>query len=281
MAHNYQPPEIQDIADILGDSLDLARNAAQLDVDILVFCGVDFMADTAKILSPDKKVLVPRRDATCPMANMITSAQLRKLKQKHPAAKVVAYVNSTAEVKALTDICCTSANAVSVVNNIDSDEIIFIPDKNLGSYCQRFTDKKIILWDGCCNVHDRFSAAEVSNARSKMPDAPLLVHPECKPEVVDLADEVLSTSGMLEFVHKSPALRFLIATEQGILYRMQKENPGKEFFSAGSPKVCVNMKKTNLNDVLSVLENEDHKIEIDQEVAFKAKKALDAMLEYA
>jgi len=280
MAHNYQPPEIHDIADILGDSLDLAKKASKLTEDIIIFCGVDFMADTAKILAPGKKVLVPRHDATCPMANMISAEKLKELKREYPDAVVISYVNSTAEVKALTDICCTSANAVTVVNNVATDEIIFIPDKNLGAYCQRFTDKNIILWDGYCYVHNRFTADEVTIAKQKMPDAPLLVHPECSPEVIDLADEVLSTSGMLHYAKINPAKRFLIATEEGIMYRMAKENPDKQFYSAGIAKVCSNMKKTTLIDVLDVLENENNEILIDQEVAVAAKKSLDAMLEY-
>lgn len=281
MAHNYQPPEIQQIADILGDSLDLARKAATVEQDLIIFCGVDFMADTAKIIAPHKTVLVPRTDATCPMANMITAEQLRALKSQYPDAAVIAYVNSTAEVKALTDVCCTSANAVSVVNSVSSDQIIFVPDKNLGSYCQRFTDKELILWEGCCNVHDRFSYEEVKAAKQKMADALLLVHPECKPEIVDLADEVLSTSGMIKTAKKSSSKEFLIATEEGMIYRLQKEVPEKKFYSAGSPKVCINMKKTDLNDVLNVLENENNRIEIDQDIARQAKKALDAMLQYA
>ncbi len=280
LAHNYQFPEIHDIADFLGDSLDLARKASLSDADIIVFCGVQFMAETAKILAPDKTVLMPVKTAGCPMADMITADQLAKLKRENPKAKVVTYVNSNADVKALTDVCCTSSNAVKVVQNIDADEIIFVPDHNLGSYCQRFTDKKIILWDGHCYVHNRISPSEVIASKEKMPDAPLLVHPECSPAVVDLADEVLSTSGMLTFVKESKAKRFLIATEEGIMYRMKKENPDKEFYAAGSPKFCVNMKKTHIEDVLKVLRDESNQIEVDADIAKKAKFSLDKMLEY-
>ncbi len=280
VAHNYQFPEIQDIADFVGDSLELSRKAASLKNDIIVFCGVKFMAETAKILAPDKKVLLPVKDAGCPMADMITAEQLAGLKAKYPNAKVVTYVNSNAEVKALTDVCCTSSNAVKVVQNIDAEEIIFVPDRNLGAYCQRFTDKKIIIWEGHCYVHSRISPSEVRTARINLPEAVLIVHPECAPQVVDMADAVLSTSGMLEFVKKSSAKNFLIATEEGIIHRMKKENPGKQFYCAGTPKFCVNMKKTKLENVLHALETETYQIEVAKKIANKAKASLDKMLEY-
>lgn len=280
VAHNYQYGEVQDIADFVGDSLELSKETANLKNDIIVCCGVKFMAETAKILSPNKKVLLPVKEAGCPMAEMITVEQLKELKQKHPKAKVVTYVNSNADVKALTDVCCTSANAVKIVQNIDAQEIIFIPDKNLGSYCQRFTDKKIILWEGHCYVHSRMSPSEVKRSKMNLPEAPLLVHPECSSQIVDLADEVLSTSGMLEYVKKSSKNIFLIATEEGIIYRMKKENPNKSFFPAGIPRFCVNMKKTKLENVLQALEEEIHEIVVPKKIAEKAKMALDKMLEY-
>jgi len=281
LVHNYQIGEVQDVADILGDSLDLAKKAAETTADIIVFCGVQFMAETAKILSPNKKVLLPVMDAGCPMADMIDADQLTKLKAKHPKAKVVTYVNSNADVKALTDVCCTSANAVKIVQDIDAQEIIFVPDKNLGAYCQRFTDKKVILWDGYCSVHNRITSSEVISSKEVMIDAPLLVHPECSPAVIDLADEVLSTSGMMAYVNSSDAKRFIIATEEGIMYRMKKENPAKEFFAAGTPKICINMKKTAIQDVYNVLNQEDNQIEVAEDIAVGAKRALSEMLKYS
>lgn len=280
VAHNYQFPEIQDVADFVGDSLELSKKASGLKNDIIVFCGVRFMAETAKILAYDKTVLLPVKDAGCPMADMINAEQLAALKADHPNAKVVAYVNSSAEVKALTDVCCTSSNAVKIVQNIDAEEIIFVPDKNLGAYCQRFTKKKIILWEGHCYVHSRISPSEVRQSKINVPNAPLIVHPECSAQVIDMADAVLSTSGMLEYVKKSKASTFLIATEEGIIHRMKKENPGKQFYSAGTPKFCVNMKKTKLKDVLRALEEETFQIEVPKNIAEKAKASLDKMLEY-
>ncbi|MCJ7472413.1 MAG: quinolinate synthase NadA, partial [Actinobacteria bacterium] len=260
LVHNYQRPEIQDIADFLGDSLELAREAAKTDARIIVFCGVRFMAETAKILSPKKTVLLPRKEAGCPMADMITAEDLRRLKKNYPDAKVVSYVNTNADVKAESDICCTSANAVKVVKNISAKRIIFTPDKNLAAYCQRFTDKEIIPWNGCCYVHERITEKEVRLAKEKFPDALLLVHPECNPSVIELADEVLSTSGMLNFAKKSDKKRFLIGTEEGLIYRLKKENPGKKFYAAGTAKMCRNMKLTTLNDVYLSLKEERYAI---------------------
>lgn len=280
LVHNYQRPEIQNIADALGDSLGLAREAAKTDARIIVFCGVRFMAETAKILSPEKTVIIPRKDAGCPMANMITAEDLRILKEKYPGAKVVSYVNTNADVKAESDICCTSANAINVVRNIKAEKIIFTPDKNLAAYCQRFTDKEIIPWNGYCYVHEKIREEEVRLAKEKFPDALLLVHPECNPSVIDLADEVLSTSGMLSFAKKSDKKRFLIGTEEGLIYRLKKENPGKEFYAAGTAKMCRNMKLTTLNDVYSSLKEERYAIELSEEIIKSAQKALTAMLKY-
>ena len=281
LVHNYQRPEIQDIADFLGDSLGLSREAAKTDAKIIVFCGVRFMAETAKILSPEKIVLLPRKEAGCPMADMITAENLRILKEKYPDAKVVSYVNTNADVKAESDICCTSANAVEVVKRVKANKIIFTPDKNLAAYCQRFVDKEIIPWNGYCYVHEKIRKEEVRLAKEKFPDALLLVHPECNPSVIDLADEVLSTSGMLNFAKKSDKKRFLIGTEEGLIYRLKKENPGKEFYAAGTAKMCRNMKLTTLNDVYSSLKEERYAIELSEGIIKSAQKALMGMLKYA
>ena len=280
LVHNYQRPEIQNIADSLGDSLGLAREAAKTDAWIIVFCGVRFMAETAKILSPEKTVIIPRKNAGCPMADMITAEDLRILKEKYPGAKVVSYVNTNADVKAESDICCTSANAIKVVRNIKAEKIIFTPDKNLAAYCQRFTDKEIIPWNGYCYVHEKIREEEVRLAKEKFPDALLLVHPECNPSVIDLADEVLSTSGMLSFAKKSDKKRFLIGTEEGLIYRLKKENPGKDFYAAGTAKMCRNMKLTTLNDVYFSLKEERYAIELPEGIIKSAQKALEAMLKY-
>lgn len=281
LVHNYQRPEIQNIADSQGDSLELARKAAKTDARIIVFCGVRFMAETAKILSPGKTVLLPRKEAGCPMADMVTVEDLRILKEKYPGAKVVSYVNTNADVKAESDICCTSANAIEVVRNIKAERVIFTPDKNLAAYCQRFVDKEIIPWNGYCYVHEKIRKEEVRLAKEKFPDALLLVHPECNPSVIDLADEVLSTSGMLNFAEKSDKKKFLIGTEEGLIYRLKKENPGKEFYAAGTAKMCRNMKLTTLNDVYSSLKEERYAIELSEGIIKSAQKALMGMLKYA
>jgi len=280
LSHNYQRPEIQDIADFLGDSLGLSKQAAKIDARIIVFCGVRFMAETAKILSPGKTFFLPRKDAGCPMADMITAKDLRRLKEKYPDVKVVSYVNTSADVKAESDICCTSANAIKVIRNIKSEKIIFTPDKNLAVYCQRFTDKEIIPWNGYCYVHERITEKEVRLARKKFPDALLLVHPECNPSVIDLADEVLSTSGMLNFAKKSEKKRFLIGTEEGLIYRLKKENPEKEFYVAGTAKMCRNMKPTTLNDIYFSLKEERYAIELSEGIIKSAQKALMEMMKY-
>jgi quinolinate synthase len=280
LVHNYQRPEIQNIADSLGDSLELAREAAKTDARIIVFCGVRFMAETAKILSPGKMVLLPKKEAGCQMAEMVTAEDLRRLKKNHPDAKIVSYVNTNADVKAESDVCCTSANAVKVVKNIAAEKIIFTPDKNLAAYCQRFTDKEIIPWNGYCYVHERISKEEVLLAKEKFSDALLLVHPECKPSVIDLADEVLSTSGMVSFAKKSDKKRFLIGTEEGLIYRLKRENPGKEFYAAGTAKMCLNMKLTTLHDVYSSLKEEYYPIRLKEEIIKSAQKALMAMMKH-
>jgi quinolinate synthase len=281
LCHNYQLPEIQDVADIIGDSLELSKQAAQRPESLIVFCGVHFMAESAKILSPHKKVLLPRIEAGCFMSELISPEELKKLKAQHPDAKVVAYINTEADVKAESDVICTSSNAVKVVKGIDARKIIFVPDKNLALYVQRFTDKEIIPWNGFCYVHSRFKPEHIIEAKRAHPDALVLVHPECPPEVIDLADEVLSTNGMVNFVRSSPNKKFIIATEEGITYRMKKENPDKEFIVPGPPKICVNMKITRIEDVYDSLLYEKYEITVPDEILYKAKKALDEMLKYA
>ncbi|MCK4322186.1 quinolinate synthase NadA [candidate division WOR-3 bacterium] len=280
LVHNYQRPKVQDVADYLGDSLGLSREASNTNADMIVFCGVTFMAETAKILSPDKTVLLPRKEAGCPMADMVSSEEVIALREKYPNAKVVSYVNTNADVKAVTDVCCTSSNAVEVVRNIEADRVIFIPDRNLASYVKRFVNKEIIPWDGYCYVHERITKDEVLKAKEKYPDAIVLVHPECNPPVIDIADEVLSTQGMVDFVGESDNKRFLIGTEEGILYRLKKENPDKEFYPAGTPKICQDMKRTTLDDVYLALKDEQYSIEIPNEIISSAKRALEAMLQY-
>ncbi len=280
LVHNYQLSEIQEIADILGDSLDLARKSAETDASVIVFCGVRFMAETAKILAPSKTVLHPRPDAGCPMADMVDVEGLRKLKQEHPKAKVIAYVNTNADVKAEVDVCCTSSNALKVVEGVDADEIIFVPDCNLASWVQRHTKKHIIAWAGFCPVHRRFRVEEVKASRERYPDALLMVHPEIDPEIVDLADEVCSTNGMVKLAKVSDRKRFIVGTEEGLIYRLKKENPQKEFYSLGAPKVCENMKKIRLEHVLASLEKNQYVVEVSPEIASKAKHALDEMLRY-
>jgi len=281
LAHNYQTPEVQEIADFLGDSLDLARKAAKDSHSTIVFCGVKFMAETAKILSPQKKVLIPRFEAVCPMADMADTDSLLKIKKEHPLAKVVTYVNSTAEVKALSDVCCTSANSINVVNNIDSDEIIFAPDKNLGAYTQRFSDKKIILWDGFCYVHAQFTPGEVDNAKKKYPEAVVMVHPECSPEVIEKSDKVFSTSGMINFAKESDHKLFIVGTEEGLIHRLRRENPDKTFLSLGSAKSCSGMKSIRLIDVYNSIQEEQYVVEVDSNIMDKARTALEKMLDYA
>lgn len=278
LVHNYQPGEIQDIADITGDSLELSRAAATMKGEVIVFCGVDFMAETAAILSPQKTVLLPSEDACCPMAQMIGPGELKLAKEKHPDAAVVCYVNSSAEVKAESDICCTSSNAVKVVNSVKQDEILFVPDKNLGRYAQRFTKKKILPWEGFCYVHDRITPAQVAQAREAYPDAVLLVHPECRPEVIDMADHVASTSGIIKEVCTSKAREFIIGTEVGILHRLGKECPGKRCYPLSAAAVCRNMKKTDLARVRDSLQTLRPRITVPAGVAARARNAIERML---
>ncbi|MCK4307972.1 quinolinate synthase NadA [candidate division WOR-3 bacterium] len=280
LVHNYQRPEIQDIADYLGDSLGLSKIAAESDAKVIVFCGVRFMAESAKILSPEKLVLLPREDAGCELANMATREELMGFKSKYPDACVVSYVNTNADVKAESDVCCTSANAVKVVQNVSAKQIIFVPDRNLANYVQRFTDKEIIPWNGFCYVHDGMKSDVVKQTKDLHPDAKLIVHPECQREVIDLADKVTSTGGMVKFARESNVDKIIIGTEEGIVYRLQKENPQKTFYTAGSARMCRNMKITTLKDVLFALREEKYKIELPDHIVERARIALDKMLEY-
>ncbi len=279
LAHNYQIGEVQDIADYKGDSLGLSQKAAKSDADVIVFCGVDFMAESAAILCPDKTVLLPEPNAKCPMAAMITAESLRAEKEKHPGAVVVCYVNTTADVKAESDICCTSSNAINVVNSMEEDEIIFVPDKNLALYAAAHTDKKIIPWEGYCPSHHFILKNEVLSAKARHPEAEILVHPECRPEVIEMADKALSTDGMIRYAKESKAKEFIIGTETGILYRLRKENPDKRFYPASDHAVCPGMKVNTLDKIVNALENMTHKVIIPEDVRVKAKQALDRMLE--
>ncbi len=278
LAHNYMRDEVQEIADITGDSLALSQEAARTDKELIVFCGVHFMAESAAILAPDKTVLLPRLDAGCPMADMVTAEELLKFKARHPGAPVVTYVNSSADVKAVSDICCTSANAVRVVESLQDEEIIFAPDRNLGQYIARTSAKKFHFWDGYCPTHERLKAENVLKLKEDNPDALFVCHPECNPAVVALADHVCSTTGMYDYCRKSPATRFIIGTEAGILYRLRQENPGKEFIIASPALICPNMKLTSLEDILAALQTLQPVVTVPEEVRIPAKRALDRML---
>ena len=279
LAHNYQRDEIQEIADITGDSLALSMEAARTDRDVIVFCGVHFMAESAAILAPDKTVLLPRLDAGCPMADMIDAEGLRAIKAGLPDAAVVTYVNSTAAVKAETDICCTSANAVKVVRSLPQTQILFTPDRNLGRYvAAQVPDKTFHYWEGYCPTHDRLAPADVQSAKQSRPEALFVAHPECAPEVLALADHICSTSGMYEFCRTHPARSFIIGTEAGILYRLRKENPDKEFILPSGSLICPNMKLTSLEDVLHSLQTLSPRITVPEDVRVRARTALDRML---
>ncbi len=280
LVHNYQLSEIQDIADYLGDSLALSRKAGQTNADIILFCGVYFMAETAKILSPHKKVLIPDKNAGCPMADMITPEDVRKLRQQHPDAIIVSYVNSSAEVKAESDICCTSSNAVKVVESLPKDKpIIFIPDKYLGDYVRTQTKRDIILWNGYCPTHLMIKASDVLNLKQKHSDSEVLVHPECSRDVIDVADYVYSTAGMGSHAEKSNKKEFIIGTENGMLYRLQKDNPDKKFYYVSDSVICPNMKLITLEKVLWALQEEKEEIVLEKEIIEKAKKAVNRMIE--
>jgi len=302
LAHNYQRDEVQDIADFTGDSLELSRKAAGIDCGVIVFCGVHFMAESAAILSPDKTVLLPEMDAGCPMADMIEVSDersvwrtfpgydqqpvfafphdftLRDIKAQYPGAPVVAYVNTSAAVKAESDICCTSANVVKVVESLPDERIICIPDRNLSAWAQKHTAKQIIAWDGFCHVHDRITAKHIAEARTKHPNAVVMAHPECRLEVLEAADCVTSTSGMLRYARESGAKEFVVGTELGLMHRLRRENPGKTFYPLRSDMICPNMKKITLKSVLRVLKTMDNVITVPEDIRNRARQALDRML---
>jgi quinolinate synthase len=279
LAHNYQLGEVQDIADFVGDSLELSQKAAEADAEVIVFCGVRFMAETASILCPEKKVLLPDINAGCPMADMITAEGLRQKKREHPGAIVVCYVNSPAEVKAESDICCTSANAVRVVEKLDAPEILFVPDQYLGHYVSTKTDKKIALWPGFCPTHVRIQPEHIVQVRQEYPQAKVVVHPECRPEVIDLADEVFSTGGLCKYANRSEVKEVIVGTEIGIIHRLRKENPGKRFIPISEQAICPNMKLITLEKVLSSLDEMAPEVKVSEKVRIKAKASVDRMLE--
>lgn len=282
LVHNYQPSEIQAIADYTGDSLGLSIQAAKTPAEIILFCGVYFMAETAKILSPGKIVLLPDRAAGCPMAEMITAEQLRKLKNEYPRAKVLCYVNTSAEVKAESDFCCTSANAVTMVRKAlkDAPEIIFVPDKNLADYTAGQTGRSLISWPGYCPTHLEIRPEDIQQQRSAHPRAKIIVHPECRPEVVKLSDKVLSTEGMCRFARESDAQEIVIGTETGILYRLEKENPTKKFYPASNLSVCPNMKMTTLTKVRRSLEELTTEVIVRPDIAERARQSIQRMLDF-
>ncbi len=278
LVHNYQIGEVQETADFLGDSLDLSIKAAQVREEVILFCGVHFMAETAAILSKDKTVLIPDVNAGCPMADMITPQALREWKQNYPGRKVVCYVNTSAEVKAECDICCTSANAVKIVESLDDSEVLFVPDRNLGAYIDSQTDKKVISWDGYCFVHNNILAEHIREKKNLYPEAEVWVHPECRPEVIGLADKALSTGQMVREASRTESRDIIIGTESGIIYRLKKENPDKNFYPAKDSIVCSNMKKINLDKVLKSLEEKKYRIEVPHEISRKASIAIERMI---
>ena len=279
LAHNYQRPEVQDIADFVGDSLELSQRAAQTDADVIVFCGVHFMAETASILCPDKIVLLPDSNAGCPMADMITAASLREKKKAFPDAVVVCYVNSSAEVKAESDVCCTSANAVRIVNHIPPEQpILFVPDQYLGHFVSSRTGRELILWPGFCPTHVRITREDIVQMRERYPEAKVIVHPECRPEVTEGADEVLSTGGMIRFAQETEAKQIIVGTETGILHRLKKENPEKEFVPVQETAICPNMKRITLEKVWFSLKEMVPQVRVPEEIRVRAKAAVDRML---
>ncbi|MCL4370681.1 MAG: quinolinate synthase NadA [Chloroflexi bacterium] len=281
VSHNYQWPEVQEVADFVGDSLELARKTATLDNPVIVFCGVHFMAESAAILNPTRKVLLAESTAGCPMAEMIDVDTLLQWKSQYPDAAVVAYVNSSAAVKAESDVCCTSANAVKVVDALDARRVIFVPDRNLGAWVAKQTKKEVIVYPGFCITHFRVKPQHILAAKQAHPDAVVVVHPECRPEVAAIADAVLSTSQMARFVKDSTAREFIIGTEEGLIHRLRQQNPGKTFYAASNALLCPNMKKTTLESIVSALEMDRYRVTVEPDLAVRAKRALDRMLEIA
>ena len=279
LAHNYQTPDIQDIADFLGDSFGLAVKASKTNAKIIVFCGVDFMAESAKILNPDKIVIHPDKNAQCPMAAMVDVESLGWFIEKNPQAEVVSYVNTTADVKAKTDVCCTSSNAIKVIKSVQTKDIIFIPDTNLGLYVKRFIkNKNLILWPGICPTHHKISKEDILEIKTKHQDAEIIVHPECRPEIIDIADYVFSTQGMVTYIEKSHSKEFIIGTEKELCYRLKKENPNKIFYPIKSA-ICPNMKKITLEKVLKSMESLEPTVELSKVILQKARLPLQRMME--
>ena len=279
LAHYYQRDEIQEVADFRGDSFLLAQKAAETDADVIVFCGVHFMGESAKILAPDKTVLIPDERAGCPMADMVNVDGLRKLKAQHPDATVVTYINSSAEVKAETDICCTSSNAIKVVNSVPTEKVIWVPDKNLGHYVQQHTDKQMIIWEGYCNTHDMLTVKDIEEMKAQHPNAIVAVHPECRPEVVAMADFVGSTTAIIKFCRESKHKEFIIGTEDGTGYQLRKDSPDKIFHFASKYLVCPNMKVNNLKKLVKCLENMHPQVYVPPHIADKARLSLERMLQ--
>ncbi len=279
LAHNYQLGEVQDVADFVGDSLELSRKAAATEAEVIVFCGVMFMAETAKLLSPERTVLIPDPRAGCPMCDMAPAEAVRKRKADLPGVPVVAYVNTTAAVKAEADICCTSANAAAVVNSLPEQRLLFLPDRNLGLWVQRHTDKEVILWDGYCPTHQRIRAQDISRLKAQHPGAPVVVHPECTPEVIALADEVLSTGQMVRWARETPAREVIVGTEVGLIHRLQKDSPDKRFLPVTLLTTCPNMKRITLEKVAWALEDMEHPVEVPEDIAGPARRAIERMLE--
>ncbi|MDD4956578.1 MAG: quinolinate synthase NadA [Candidatus Omnitrophica bacterium] len=280
VAHNYQRDEIQEVADITGDSFALAREVTRAKEKVVVFCGVKFMAESAYILSPDKTILLPVEEAGCPLADMVTVEKLKKKKEEYPEAAVVCYVNSTAAVKAESDICCTSSNAIEVVRSLREDKVIFVPDKNLGRYVREHVpEKELILWDGYCVVHMRLTAEDVVRTKNMYPDAEFIAHPECRKEVLNLAEYIGSTAAMIKHVRESDRKEFIVGTETGIDYRLQRDNPEKKFYMPTDQFICANMKLTTLGWLARSLEKMVYKIEVPENVARRARKSLERMLE--
>jgi quinolinate synthase len=280
VAHNYQIDDVQEIADVVGDSFALSKYCTACPQEVIVFCGVHFMAESAKILSPQKTVLLPEIHAGCPMADMVTAQDVKDMKKLHPDAAVVCYINTSADVKAECDICCTSSNAVAVIQSLKEKDIIFVPDKNLGNYIsKKVPEKRMILWGGFCITHHRVDAEDVKKAKALHPDALILVHPECRPEVVELADFVGSTKQIIDYATASKESKFIIGTEMGVLMRLKKDNPEKTFYLLSQGLICPNMKKTKLKSVYNALMKMKYVVEIDNEILLKARTSLDRMLE--
>jgi quinolinate synthase len=279
LAHNYQLGEVQDIADFTGDSLELSRRAAEVESDVIVFCGVMFMAETATIINPERTVLIPDPRAGCPMCEMAPVEAVRKRKAELPGVPVVSYVNTTADVKAVSDICCTSSNAVQIVESLPDERLLFVPDKNLGHWVQRHTEKEIIYWDGHCPTHQRMMTQHIEQLKEQHPDAVVMVHPECTPDVVDLADQVLSTGQMIRWAREVDASKIIVGTEIGLIHRLKGDSPEKMFIPVSRLTTCPNMKRITLEKVLWALEDMQYPVTVPEEIAAPARRAIQRMLD--